>query len=89
MKYKVMTVQHKGLEMYAVKAGKDKYFTSTLTASKLEAEQRAIIMTMQWHQDQMYKAWDALKEAAITDAHEENVRLYGDEGFSSMADLLC
>lgn len=54
MKYNVTQLKDGS---FAVDAGRGKYFTSTKTTDKNEAERQAVIMSMNWHREQMEKAY--------------------------------
>lgn len=58
-------------------------------SNKLEAEQFALIRTMQFHQDQLEAAWKALDASVLSRDSVGNPILEGDETSTEMGDLLC
>ena len=57
--------------------------------SKLEAEQFALMETMQYHQNKLDAAWFALKDSAISLNSMDEPMLEGFEHYTSKGDLLC
>ena len=57
MKYRADTVTIEGQTKWAVFSGK-KYFIHTVTDSKKDAEQQAIVRSAIWHQQQIDKLSD-------------------------------
>ena len=54
MKYNVIQLNDGS---FAVNAGRGQYFSNTKTSDKNEAERQAIIRSMNWHREQMEKAY--------------------------------
>jgi hypothetical protein len=42
---------------FAVDAGRGKYFVNTKTSDRNEAERQALIMSMNWHREQIERAY--------------------------------
>lgn len=55
MKYNVRVLKDGS---FAVDAGRGKYFTDTKTLDRNEAERRAMVMSMAWHEEQMRRIFD-------------------------------
>lgn len=73
---------------WAVFAG-SKYFTSTVTDNKKEAEQQALIKSIQWYEDMKRDAWEELLKISETDKYENECKPIGYDCFVNLGDLLC
>ena len=85
MKYKAGQLNN---GKWAVLTG-NKHFPSTITENEQEAKERAIIMSMQWYQEQMDSAYDELCKICPTDEYGVEVKLFHNDHFCNKGDLLC
>lgn len=78
MKYKVCLVES---GKYAVDATRGKYFTNTVCDTRAEAEEQALIKSMQYYYDMAHEAYDRLQ--TLHENNEMKNRLY------DFSDYLC
>ena len=64
-----------------------KYFPMTVTEDELEARQRALVMSMQWYEQQKIIAWEELVKIA-GDEFDNTVKLIWCDDTATMGDLL-
>jgi hypothetical protein len=72
---------------FAVFSGK-KYFTNTVTTNEKQAKEQALIMSMQFYQEQMDNAFSELCKLSGTDQYGV-VKLQGQDYTTSKCDLMC
>ena len=66
-----------------------KYFLSTSTDDELEAKQRALVMSMQWYEQQKDLAWDELKKISGCVNGDNVVKLNWSNNYATKSDLLA